>query len=92
MRNLIPKNSVESKISIIDGVFHNVFLRQQTDVNTTLVYCWPTVYDSCPALSQHWVNVSCLLSVILHTGQCLGMSQEPVVMTYGQLIRFLHPT
>ena len=26
-----------------------------------LFECWPAVSDGCPALKQHWVNVSCLL-------------------------------
>ena len=33
------------------------------DVDPMLVYCWATVVDGGPTISQHWVNVSHLLTV-----------------------------
>ena len=32
-------------------------------VDPMLVWCWAIVYDACPTLKQHWVNVSCLLGL-----------------------------
>ena len=32
-----------------------------------LVQCWLTVYDVGPTLNQHWINASCLLSIIFHS-------------------------
>ena len=29
------------------------------------IYCWPTIADADPTLTQHWVNVLCLLVVLL---------------------------
>ena len=33
------------------------------DIDPMLIQCWPIVYDAGPALSQHCVNVSCLLGM-----------------------------
>ena len=30
-----------------------------------LFHCWPSVFDACPTLKQHWVNASHLLGVDL---------------------------
>ena len=34
---------------------------QAHDVEPMLLYCWATVCDAGPTLSQHWLNVPCLL-------------------------------
>ena len=38
------------------------------DVDPMLVYCWSTVYDAGPTLSQHWVDVLCFLG---HYNLCM---------------------
>ena len=30
--------------------------------------CWSIVYDAGPTLLQHWVDVSCLVERLVHTG------------------------
>ena len=42
------------------GPARNNNVRTLCPANTTR---WPNVYDVGPTLSQHWVNVSCLLGV-----------------------------
>ena len=38
---------------------------QQTRyIDSMLGECWPTVFDVDPTLTQHWVNVSCLLGIM----------------------------
>ena len=41
-----------------------VDIQQTCDVDPTLVYCWPTVYDVGPTVNQGCANVSCLLGCI----------------------------
>ena len=38
----------------------NIRGQQAQDIHPLFLQCWSTVYDACPTLSLHWVNVSCL--------------------------------
>ena len=33
--------------------------QQACDIESMLFQCWPIVRDACPALKQHWFNVTC---------------------------------
>ena len=35
--------------------------QQPRDIETMLDQCWAGVVDGGPSLTQHWINVSCLL-------------------------------
>ena len=40
------------------------------DIGQTLVYCWASVYDAGPTVSQRWANVSSLLGYTYYFPSC----------------------
>ena len=44
---------------------YTIFQKQIIPCDPMLFEGWPAVSDVGPALKQHWVNVSCLLSLIV---------------------------
>ena len=40
-----------------------VTVQQTREAQPISAQCWPIVCDAVPTLSQHWLNVSCLLGV-----------------------------
>ena len=52
-----------NRLSVLIFIF--VSISQQTrDVEPMLGRCWTIVYDAEPTSTQHWFNVSCLLSAL----------------------------
>ena len=45
----------------IDHLHGLLTITEKTYIDPMLGYCWPAVSDVGPTLTQHWVNVSCLL-------------------------------
>ena len=67
-------------------------ISQQTRVtDPMLVQCWSTVYDGCPALNQHWADVSWLLRsqwvsfVLLHGSLLILIDCWGQLDTYNSL-------
>ena len=42
--------------------------QQTRDIDTMLEQCWSTVYDGCPTLIQHCVDVLCLMGLCFLLG------------------------
>ena len=40
---------------------HHRHAQQARDIDPMPGYCWPTVHDASPPLSQQWINALCLL-------------------------------
>ena len=47
--------------SIPANTDHLYNIRTTRNVDPMVGWCWPTVFDAGQTLTQHWVNVSCLL-------------------------------
>ena len=51
------------------------------DVQPMLVQCWPIVFDACPTLLRHWLNVSCLL------GASVGYIAPAIITNIATIVR-----
>ena len=70
-----------------DKNLQSSYTQQTQEFESTLVYCWSTVYDVGQTLNQHWLNVLCLLGTqssqqdlrliyISHSSRNMSLSQR----------------
>ena len=55
--------------------------QQTRDVDPMLVYCWSDVVDGGATLTQHWVNVSCLLGVWINVQAPRGVNVYSFILS-----------